>query len=61
MDPTTLETVWFLLICVLWTGYLVLEGFDFGAGVLLRVIGRDTDERRGRSPSIACCCSGRPR
>jgi cytochrome d ubiquinol oxidase subunit II len=43
---STLQTVWFLLICVLWTGYLVLEGFDFGAGALLRVVGRDTDERR---------------
>jgi len=43
---TTLQTIWFLLICVLWTGYLVLEGFDFGAGALLRVLGRDTDERR---------------
>src|SRR5690349_1314036 len=46
MDPTALETVWFLLICVLWTGYLVLEGFDFGAGMLLRVLGRDVQERR---------------
>src|SRR5665648_1207988 len=27
-----LSTVWFLLIAVLWTGYLVLEGFDFGVG-----------------------------
>jgi cytochrome d ubiquinol oxidase subunit II len=43
---TTLQTVWFLLICVLWTGYLILEGFDFGAGALLRVVGRDDDERR---------------
>ncbi|MGZ4278261.1 MAG: cytochrome d ubiquinol oxidase subunit II [Solirubrobacteraceae bacterium] len=41
-----LQTLWFVLICVLWTGYLVLEGFDFGAGALLRVVGRDGDERR---------------
>jgi len=46
MDPTTLQVVWFLLICVLWTGYLVLEGFDFGVGALLRVLGRDVHERR---------------
>ena len=46
MDPTALETVWFLLICVLWIGYLVLEGFDFGAGMLLRVLGRDEPERK---------------
>ena len=41
-----LSTVWFLLIAVLWTGYLVLEGFDFGVGMLLPVLGRkDTDRR----------------
>lgn len=42
---SALEIVWFLLICVLWIGYLVLEGFDFGAGALVRVLGRDTAER----------------
>lgn len=46
MDPTTLETIWFLLIGVLWIGYFVLEGFDFGVGLLLRVLGRDRAERR---------------
>src|ERR1700749_2453010 len=42
---SALEIIWFLLICVLWIGYLVLEGFDFGAGALLRVLGRDEAER----------------
>ncbi|HYF28680.1 MAG TPA: cytochrome d ubiquinol oxidase subunit II [Baekduia sp.] len=46
MDPTTLETVWFLLIAILWAGYFVLEGFDFGVGMLLRRLGRTTEERR---------------
>ena len=46
MDPTTLQIVWFALICVLWTGYLLLEGFDFGVGALLRVLGRNEPERR---------------
>ncbi len=32
MDPSALETFWFVLIAVLWTGYLFLEGFDFGVG-----------------------------
>jgi cytochrome d ubiquinol oxidase subunit II len=41
-----LSTVWFLLIALLWTGYLVLEGFDFGVGMLLPMLGRrDTDRR----------------
>jgi cytochrome d ubiquinol oxidase subunit II len=41
-----LTTVWFLLIAVLWTGYFFLEGFDFGVGMLLPVLGRDDAERR---------------
>ena len=41
-----LTTVWFLLIAVLWTGYFVLEGFDFGVGVLLPFLGRDETDRR---------------
>ncbi|MEU1883588.1 cytochrome d ubiquinol oxidase subunit II [Streptosporangium sp. NPDC020072] len=41
-----LTTVWFLLIALLWTGYFVLEGFDFGVGVLLPVLGVDDDDRR---------------
>jgi cytochrome d ubiquinol oxidase subunit II len=35
-----------VLIAVLWCGYFVLEGFDFGVGVLLPVLGRDDTERR---------------
>lgn len=42
----SLVSFWFLLIAVLWLGYLILEGFDFGVGTLLRVIGRDEAERR---------------
>ncbi|GAY07325.1 cytochrome d ubiquinol oxidase subunit II [Pseudonocardia sp. N23] len=41
-----LTTVWFLLIAVLWTGYFVLEGFDFGVGMLLPVVSRDETDRR---------------
>ncbi|MCK2215911.1 cytochrome d ubiquinol oxidase subunit II [Actinomadura sp. ATCC 31491] len=41
-----LTTLWFLLIAVLWTGYFVLEGFDFGVGILLPVLGRTDGERR---------------
>jgi cytochrome d ubiquinol oxidase subunit II len=35
-----LTTVWFILIAVLWTGYFVLDGFDFGVGMLIPVLGR---------------------
>ncbi|MBE1490470.1 cytochrome d ubiquinol oxidase subunit II [Plantactinospora soyae] len=41
-----LPTVWFLLIAALFTGYFILEGFDFGVGILLPVLGRDDRERR---------------
>jgi cytochrome bd ubiquinol oxidase subunit II len=40
-----LEIVWFCLIGVLWAGYFLLEGFDFGVGVLLPVLPRDERER----------------
>lgn len=38
-----LQLVWFGLIGLLWAGYLVLEGFDFGVGALLPVLGKGTD------------------
>ncbi len=41
-----LTTLWFVLIAFFWVGYFVLEGFDFGVGMLLHVIGRDDRERR---------------
>jgi cytochrome bd ubiquinol oxidase subunit II len=42
----TLADLWFVLIAALWVGYFVLEGFDFGVGILLPVLGRDEDHRR---------------
>ncbi|MER7168983.1 cytochrome d ubiquinol oxidase subunit II [Micromonospora sp. NPDC000207] len=41
-----LTTVWFLLIAGLFTGYFILEGFDFGVGMLLPALGRNDRERR---------------
>ncbi|WP_332642245.1 cytochrome d ubiquinol oxidase subunit II [Aeromicrobium sp.] len=41
-----LTTFWFILIAVLWIGYLVLEGFDFGVGMLVGVLAQDDKERR---------------
>jgi cytochrome d ubiquinol oxidase subunit II len=42
----TLNTLWFILIAVLYTGYFILEGFDFGVGILLPFIGKSDRERR---------------
>ncbi len=41
-----LPTLWFCIIALFWLGYLFLEGFDFGVGMLLPVLGRDDTERR---------------
>jgi len=42
----SLETVWFCIIVIFWLGYLFLEGFDFGVGMLLPILGRNNTERR---------------
>ena len=46
MHTTFLQGLWFLLIGVLWGGYFVLEGFDFGVAMLVRPLGRDEVEKR---------------
>src|SRR5436190_366136 len=40
-----LQILWFCLIAVFWSGYFVLEGFDFGVGMLLPFLPRDEEER----------------
>jgi cytochrome d ubiquinol oxidase subunit II len=41
-----LSDLWFIVIAVAWAGYFVLEGFDFGVGILLPVLGRTGARRR---------------
>jgi cytochrome d ubiquinol oxidase subunit II len=41
-----LHTIWFVIITVFWVGFFVLEGFDFGVGMLHRLVGHDEAERR---------------
>ena len=41
-----LQTIWFLLIAVLWVGYFILEGFDFGVGMLLPQVSSNEADRR---------------
>ncbi|GAA5180969.1 cytochrome d ubiquinol oxidase subunit II [Rugosimonospora acidiphila] len=48
-----LPTAWFAVIAFLWTGYFVLEGFDFGVGMLLPVLARDQDQRGTMLHTIA--------
>ena len=46
MNFAPLNTTWFALIGLLWAGYLFLEGFDFGVGVVGPLISRDDTDRR---------------
>jgi len=47
-----LQNLWFVLIAVFWGGYFLLEGFDFGVGMLLPFLPRDEDERRAMFRTI---------
>ncbi len=40
-----LPDFWFLLIGVLWGGYFLLEGFDYGVGILSPFVSRDEVDR----------------
>ncbi len=42
----TLGIVWFVIAAVFWSGFFVLEGFDFGVGMLHPFLGRTDGERR---------------
>lgn len=46
MELSALQIIWFALLAVLWIGYLTLEGFGFGTGMLLKILPRNEKERR---------------
>lgn len=47
MEPnTTWNVIWFILIGVLFVGFFLLEGFDYGVGILLPFLGKTERERR---------------
>ncbi|GIK09906.1 MAG: cytochrome c oxidase assembly protein [Anaerolineaceae bacterium] len=46
MSYEFLQTLWFILIAILWIGFFFLEGFDFGVGMLLPFLGKKDEERR---------------
>ena len=48
----SLVPFWFIVIAILWTGFFVLEGFDFGVGMLHDVVGTDEAERRAAINTI---------
>lgn len=46
MELSALQIIWLALLAVLWIGYLTLEGFGFGTGMLLKILPRNEKERR---------------
>ena len=58
MSYEALQTLWFILIAVLWTGFFFLEGFDFGVGMLLPFIGKRDEERRAIINTIGSVWDG---
>ncbi len=40
-----MQTTWFWILCGLWSLYFVTEGFDFGVGMLLPVLGKSREDR----------------
>src|SRR5512136_166368 len=41
-----LNTIWFILVTILFIGFFFLEGFDYGVGILLPFLGKNDRERR---------------
>ncbi|WP_040803339.1 cytochrome d ubiquinol oxidase subunit II [Nocardia concava] len=42
----SLPVFWFVLVAVLFTGYFVLEGFDYGVGMLMPILGRSSEVKK---------------
>ena len=41
-----METLWFILVALMLTAYVVLDGFDLGAGIINLFVAKNHDERR---------------
>jgi cytochrome d ubiquinol oxidase subunit II len=58
MSYEFLQTLWFILIAILWIGFFFLEGFDFGVGMLLPFLGKKDEERRAIINTIGSVWDG---
>jgi hypothetical protein len=52
-----METVWFAIVSAMLAVYVVLDGFDFGVGILHRFVAKNDVERRSGWWRPAACCS----
>src|SRR5271165_3049937 len=41
-----LNNIWYVIVALFWVGFFVLEGFDFGVGMLHSFVGKTDVERR---------------
>ena len=48
----SLVPFWFIVIAFFWTGFFILEGFDFGVGMLHSAVGHNDAERRAAINTI---------
>lgn len=53
-----LNTIWFILIAILFIGFFFLEGFDYGVGILLPFLGKEDRQRRAIINSIGTFWDG---
>jgi len=49
---SSLIPFWYIIIAILWTGFFILEGFDFGVGMLHSIVGQDEAGRRAAINTI---------
>src|SRR4051812_210432 len=47
-----METVWIIIVALMFTTYVVLDGFDFGVGILHLLVAKTDEERRTVFASI---------
>jgi cytochrome d ubiquinol oxidase subunit II len=47
-----METIWFCLVAIMIAGYVVLDGFDIGTGIVYYLVGRTESQRRRLLKSI---------
>jgi cytochrome d ubiquinol oxidase subunit II len=52
------QVIWFILWGVLWAVYFMLDGFDFGAGMLYNFISIDETQKRIVTRTIAPVWNG---
>ncbi|MEO5858501.1 MAG: cytochrome d ubiquinol oxidase subunit II, partial [Pyrinomonadaceae bacterium] len=47
-----METIWFMIVAFMIVAYVVLDGFDIGAGIVHYIVGRNNREREANIRAI---------